>query len=90
MTSVVELRPALGCDDIVTALRGIADEVEAGAYSFTPTTAVVVLGLETERRDRRGITNGYQWQTHGLGKTSFFTAKGLLAAALNQFDDSLP
>lgn len=84
--NVVELRPSLDCDEIVKGLRNIAHEIEAGAYNFAPTQVVVVLGRETEHRDRNGISSSYEWQTHGLGKTSVFAGKGLLAAALTSFE----
>lgn len=86
MVEIVQLRPALGCDDIVQGLRTIADDIEAGAYDFAPTQVVVVMGRETEHRDREGISSSYQWQTRGLGKTSVFAGKGLLAAALSSFE----
>lgn len=83
---VVELRPKLDSEDIAKALRNIADDVEAGNYDFDPTMAVVVLGTESERKDREGCTLNYNWQTHGLGKCGFFAAKGLLAVAAAKFE----
>lgn len=81
---VVELRPDLPCDDIVQGLRNIADQIEAGEFAFTPTMAVIVLGDESVERTRDMIIDRFSWQSHGLGKTSYFAAKGLLAAALNR------
>lgn len=83
---VVELRPALDCDDIAQGLRNIADDIEAGEYGFTPTLASIVLGRETEHRDRNGVGVSFEWKSHGLGRTSVFAAKGLLAAALTSFE----
>lgn len=84
--NVVELKPQLDCEEISTALRAIADDIEAGAYDFDPTTAVVVLGREVERKDRNGITLNFDWQTHGLGKSGFFVTKGLLACAISKME----
>jgi hypothetical protein len=84
--NIVELKPQLDCEGIAKALRAIADDVEAGAYDFDPTLAVVVLGAEIERKDRNGITLSFDWQTHGLGKAGFFASKGLLAVAAASFD----
>lgn len=86
MPEIVELRPKLDCENIAAALRNVADDIEAGAYAFDPTLAVLVLGRETERRDREGVRLNYNWQTHGFGKTSFFASKGLLAAAAAKFE----
>ncbi len=84
---VVELKPVPDAFGVAKALRNIADEIEAGSYSFDPSMAVVVLATETNRHDREGITVNYNWQTHGLGeKCSFFTAKGILAAASAKFE----
>lgn len=78
---IVELRPQHDCENIGKALRAIADDIEAGAYEFDPTIAAVVLGREDVRSDRDGVFDAWRWQTHGLGKATFFTVKGLLAAA---------
>ena len=86
VSKVVELRPALACDDMVKVLRNIADDIEAGKYDFDPKFGALVLATETERRDRDGVTLGFRWQTHGLGKCGIFAAKGMLAAAAASFD----
>ncbi len=86
MMEVVELRPKLDCEDVVKALRNVADDLEAGRYDFDPTIAVLVLGREGTRRDRDGIVDSYQYQSHGFGQCSFFASKGLLASALNDFE----
>lgn len=83
---VVPLHPKMDCEGIATALRNIADQIEAGNYDFDPTLAVLVLGRESERKDIGGITMGFNWQTHGLGKCGFFAAKGLLGVALARFE----
>jgi len=83
---IVQLHPKPDCHDIATALRNIADDIEAGAYRFAPDMAVVVLGRESERQWRDDISVGYDWQTHGLGKCGFFAAKGLLTVAAASFD----
>ncbi len=84
---VVPLHPELACADLVKALRNIADDIESGAYEFEPNIAVVVLGMEHQRRDADGISVKQAWQTHGLGeKAGYFVTKGLLAAALSDFD----
>ncbi len=86
MHEVVTLHPPMVCVDVVAAMRAIADDIEAGRYEFEPTMAVVVIGCETERRVSDGMTLNFNWQTHGLGKTSFFAAKGLLACATAKFE----
>lgn len=83
---LVELRPVQDCHDIAKALRNIADDVEAGLYSFEPTLAVVVLAREGERHDRSGPRLNFAWQTHGLGQCSYFAAKGVLASALGNME----
>ena len=80
--NVVELHPTLTCENIVAGLRVLADEIEAGEYDIVPTLAVVVLGEEGERKDRDGITEHFNWRTHGFGKGSYFSWKGLLASAM--------
>ena len=84
---LVELRPKLDCEDVVKALRNVADDLEAGRYDFDPTLAVLVLGREATRRDRDAIVDSYQFQSHGFGQCSFFASKGLLASALGKFED---
>ena len=87
--NVVELHPGLACEDIVKALRNIADDLEAGEYDFKPNMAVLVIAREEQKRDGSGFTISYDWQTHGLGeRTSFFAAKGILAASLSRFETS--
>lgn len=84
---VVELKSKPDMFEVATALRNIADEIEAGAYDFDPTLAVVVLATETTRHDRLGVSVNFDWQTHGIGeKCGYFTAKGLLGCALTRFD----
>ena len=84
---VVELRPKPDIFDVATVLRNIADEIDAGAYDFDPTLAVLVLATETSHHDRLGVSVNFDWQTHGIGeKCGFFTAKGLLGSALTRFD----
>lgn len=85
--NIVELKPKHDAFEVATALRNIADEIEAGAYDFHPTLAVVVLATEETKHDRAGVTVSFDWQTHGLGeKCGYFTAKGLLGCALSRFD----
>lgn len=84
--NVVEMAPKLDCHDLAKSLRNVADDIEAGRYDFDPTLAVLVLGRETERRDRDGVSISTDWQTHGLGKCGQLAAKGLLASALSRFD----
>lgn len=84
--NVVELQPNHDCYDLAKALRNVADDIEAGNYNFDPTLAVLVLGRETERRDRDGVSVSTDWQTHGLGKCGQLAARGLLACALSRFD----
>ena len=83
---IVELHPALDCNNIATALRNIADDIESGAYDFDPSIAVLVIGDDTERTTRDGPVLNFNWQTHGLGKAGFFASKGLLACAMASFD----
>ena len=80
---VVPLVPDHDCERIASALRIIADDIEAGEYAFNPTLAILVLGTESVTKDREGFVDSYEWQTHGLGKGSFFAFRGLLASTLN-------
>lgn len=83
---LVELHPKLDANDLVRGLRNIADDIESGKIEDATMIAVVV-GGETQRRDREGVTCNFWWQTHGLGeKATVFATKGLLASALNKFD----
>lgn len=84
--NVVELPLARDCHNIATALRNIADDIEAGAYDFAPDLAVVVLGRDNERITTDGPVLSFNWQTHGLGKCGYFAVKGLLASAISSFD----
>lgn len=87
--NIVPLHKEHDCENLAVTLRNIADDIEAGNYDFEPTIAVVVLGMESQRRDADGIAVRYQWQTHGLGeKAGFFVTRGLLASALQDFDGS--
>jgi hypothetical protein len=75
------------CADLVKALRNIADDIEAGAYDFDPQFAVLVLGVETQRRDLDGFSIYHRWQTHGLGESATpFRVRGLLSSAIQRFD----
>ena len=85
--NIVELKPVPDAYGLSKALRNIADDIEAGDYSFDPSIAVLVLATETSRTDREGISVNYNWQTHGLGeKCGFFVARGILASALSKFE----
>lgn len=86
---IVPLKQEHDCENIAVALRNIAADIESGAYDFDPSLAIVVLGRESVRSDRTGIVDSYQWQSHGLGKATFFASKGLLASALNEFDGAM-
>ena len=84
---VVPLHPRLACEEIVNALRNIADDIEAGSYDFDPNLAVLVLAQESQRRDGGGFVVSYNWQTHGIGeKATIFTTRGILASAVARFD----
>ena len=79
MSNLTVMRPPRPADDIVSALRAIADDLENGQYGLM-TTAVVVLG-HTEEDYRTGEV-GETIQVHGLGpRHDPFTVRGLLAAA---------
>lgn len=82
---VVEM-PRAGSDDIAKTLRAIADDIDARAYDFEPSLAIVVLGYEHTRVDMKGRIDHFRYQTHGLGNATFFAMKGLLASALSYFD----
>lgn len=87
MMNVIELKPKPDAFDLAKALRNIADDIEAGAYSFDPNMAVVVLATEIRQHDREGVSEGFNWQTHGLGeKCGYFACKGVLASALARFE----
>lgn len=80
--NIVELRSQHDADDVVKALRNIADDIEAGEYDFAPNMAVLVLARETVSRERDGLRVGFGWRTHGLGeKCTVFTARGILQSA---------
>lgn len=86
---VVELHPKQDADDIVAALRNIADEIERGDYEFTPTIAVVVFAAEHIRKTREGSSGQTAWATHCLGENaSEFMARGVLTTAANRFDSA--
>ncbi|MEW4469020.1 hypothetical protein AB1K62_14430 [Parasphingorhabdus sp. JC815] len=85
---VVPLHPRRDKDDLATALRNIADEIEAGDYDFDPSMAVVVLADERAQRGPDGDMITYNLQTHGIGaRCSYFTSKGIMAAALTEYED---
>jgi hypothetical protein len=85
---VVELHPARDADDVVKALRNIADDIERGEYRFVPSGAVVILATEEERRLRTDTLYSWDWQTHGIGKLAEhgFSARGIMASALAAWD----
>lgn len=86
---VVDIYPRLACEDIVKALRNIADDLEAGSYRFDPAFAVLVLARESQHRDSEGLRASYNWQTHGLGeKATVFATRGILISAASSFDGS--
>lgn len=73
------------CENIVRALRNIADDIENNEYGFEPTLAVLVLGRESQQRELGGFSISFDHQTHGLGDATVFSARGLLASAVAQF-----
>ena len=83
---VVPLHRDMDCNNIATALRNIADQIEAGDYEFAPDMAVLVVAQESDRKTLDGHILNYNWQSHGLGKCGYFASKGLLAAALARFE----
>ena len=68
-------------DDIVTALRNVADEIERGEYDFKPTMAVLVCADE----EATSTGGSYMLGIHGLGVRgqSQLMCMGVMQAALS-------
>lgn len=87
--NIIQLHQARpNADDVVKALRSIADEIEAGQLGFPATTAVLVIGHtdpEIACGDGDRGQNLY-WSTFGMGpRNDTFTVRGLLMTALNRW-----
>lgn len=87
--SVLQLHKPAPCEDVVSTLRRIADDIEAGKHGDWPvTTAVVVLGhsdAETNDGDNR-LQRSY-WDTYGAGpRCDSFTVRGLLATVISRWN----
>lgn len=79
-------RPA--ADDVVKALRNIADDIEAGNLEFPATTAVLVIGHTDPEVPCGDGARGQDlyWATFGMGpRNDTFTVRGLLMTALNRW-----
>ncbi len=86
LTVVVPIRPQHEADDIVQALRNIADDIEAGEFDLV-TTAVVVLGhTETVGSGDGYTTELERCELFGVGpRHDIFTVRGLLSTAITRF-----
>lgn len=86
--TILQLHIPRPADDVVQALRDIADDIEAGEVAFPVTTAVVVLG-HTDSEVPCGDGDLGQtlfWRTFGVGaRNDTFTIRGLLATVLNRW-----
>lgn len=75
-------------DDVVAALRSVADNIEAGNVEFPVTTCVLVLGhTDSEVPCGDGdLGQSIFWRTYGMGpRTDTFTVRGLMATVLNRW-----
>ena len=79
MSNVVPLARPTG-DNIPAALRAIADDIEAGDYSFTPSMAVLVFADEESTASEGSLSVSL----HGLGVRchSQLVVLGLLQSAI--------
>lgn len=86
--SVVKLFNPPPCADVVQALRGIADQIEAGEHGDFPVTSCIVVIGHTDQETQDGETR-YQrsyWHSYGLGpRSDSFTLRGLLATVLQRW-----
>lgn len=81
---VVALRPQNSCDDIVTGLRNIANDIEAGKFGLM-TTCVVCLGHTEDRPADGGTVQSDMNEVFGLGpRSDTFTIRGLLLTCATQ------
>lgn len=88
--NVVPFKEKPACLDIVKTLRVIADDIEKGEYGIDdPDFAVLVVGRESQRRVSDGIDIQRQQRTHAMGDAGFYAVKGLLAAAIVQFETGI-
>lgn len=83
---VEPIRPDSPADDIATALRRIADELEEGAYDLV-TSCAVVLGHTEEKPDGEDFSlHSESVEIFGVGpRHDVFTIRGLLSTALTNF-----
>ncbi len=87
MTNVVSLKPTKPCEDVVTALRRIADDIEREGEPIS--TAVVLLGhVGAEKPDDEGnYSEEIWWRSYGVGpRNDTFTVRGLIATCLNRWN----
>lgn len=87
--NVLRLHKSAPADDVVSTLRRVADEIEAGEIEWPVTTAVLVLGhTDAEVPDGDDRVQQIYWQTYGMGsRTDVFTVRGVLATVLNSWSD---
>jgi hypothetical protein len=90
--NVVKLHQPAPCEDIVAILRLIADEIESGEHSaaqWPATTAILILGHESQRTEGDQLMHRCSWTTHGFGpRNDLFTVRGLLATIIGKGFDS--
>ena len=88
MSNIISLIQPKSADDVVKALRKVADEIEAGDVEFPVTTCCVVLG-HTDAEVTMGdgdLGQSIFWRTYGMGpRGDAFTIRGLLATVLNRW-----
>lgn len=88
MAEIAVLHPERNADDIVTALRAIANDIEAGVHGLC-TTAVVVIGHTNSRPAEDGELVSYHHEVFGAGpRHDPFTVRGLLFTAATHLGSS--
>lgn len=87
--SVVQLLRPKPCGDVVTTLRKIADDIEAGKFDWPVTTAVLICGhtdAEVPVGDDTLAEQSY-WTTFATGpRTDSFTVRGLVQSAMRRWN----
>jgi hypothetical protein len=86
---VVQLHQPKPCEDVVTTLRRIADQVEAGELGWPVTTAVLICGHTDSEvpMDDGALAEQAYWTTYAMGpRTSSFTVRGLVTSAMRRWN----
>ena len=88
MSAVLQLHKPAPCEDVVSTLRRIADDIEAGDHGDWPvSTAVVVLGhSDAEFNNGTDRIQQSYWTTYGAGpRADSFTVRGLLSTVISRW-----